>query len=139
LVHLRRRGTVIVDCPEGILVVSERGNRYSLPGGTARKGESRKKAAIRELQEETGLKVLDCMFLFEYFGSGIHNDVKGGYFKTAHKVFLVKTEGIAKPRKEVKHLCYFNGSNVTLHRSSRVIIELYQQQKIRDEKTSNES
>jgi 8-oxo-dGTP pyrophosphatase MutT (NUDIX family) len=127
LVHLRRRGTAIVDFPKGILVVSESGNRYSLPGGNARNGESRRKAAIRELREETGLKTIDCVYLFEYYGKGIHKDLKGGFFKTAHKVFLLKTEGIPKPRKEIKHICYFNGSNVNLHYSSRKIIEKYQE------------
>jgi len=49
MVH-RRRGTTIVDTPNGILVVSEGGRTYYLPGGVARKGESRRKAAIRELR-----------------------------------------------------------------------------------------
>jgi 8-oxo-dGTP diphosphatase len=126
MVHLRRRGTAIVDFPEGILLVSESGNRYSLPGGNARKGESRKEAAIRELGEETGLKALECVYLFEYSGKGTHKDVKGGFFKTAHKVFLVKTDGVPKPRREVKHVRFFDGSNVTLHDSSRKIIDRYQ-------------
>jgi 8-oxo-dGTP pyrophosphatase MutT (NUDIX family) len=92
---------VIIDTPVGILIVSEVGKRYSLPGGNARKGESRRKAAIRELREETGLKAIDCVYLFEYSGSRIHKDVKGGHFKTVHKVFLVKTTGIAKAKKEI--------------------------------------
>jgi 8-oxo-dGTP diphosphatase len=125
MVHLRRRGTAIVDSPEGILVVSESGNRYSLPGGNARKGESRRKAATRELREETGLKAVNCVYLFEYAGGGIHKDMKGGFFKTVHKVFLVETEGVPRPRKEVKHICYFDGSDVNLHDSSRKIIERY--------------
>jgi len=126
LVHLRRRGTVIVDTSEGILVVSESGNRYSLPGGNARNGESRRKAAIRELKEETGLKTIDCVYLFDYYGKGTHKDAKGGFFKTTHKVFLSKTEGVAKPKKEVQHICYFSGSNVNLHYSTQRIIEKYQ-------------
>jgi 8-oxo-dGTP diphosphatase len=126
MVQFRRRGTAIVDSPEGILVVSKSGNRYSLPGGSAKKGESRRKAAIRELGEETGLKAIDCVYLFEYAGKGIHKDVKGGFFKTVHKVFLIKTEGVAKPRKEVRYVCYFDGKNMNLHDSSRKIIERYQ-------------
>jgi hypothetical protein len=46
VVHLRGRGTAIVDSPGGILVVSESVNAYSLPGGNARKGESRKKKHV---------------------------------------------------------------------------------------------
>ena len=126
MVHFRRRGTAIVDSLEGILVVSESGNRYSLPGGSTKKGESRRKAAIRELREETGLKAIDCVYLFDYASRGTHKDVKGGFFKTVHKVFLIKTEGVAKPGKEVRYVCYFDGQNVKLHDSSRKIIENYQ-------------
>jgi ADP-ribose pyrophosphatase YjhB (NUDIX family) len=41
----------IVDTPNGILLVSETGKRFSLPGGGTRHHESRESAAIRELEE----------------------------------------------------------------------------------------
>ena len=54
--HKRRRGTAIVDTPKGIVVVSVGGRTYYLPGGGARRGESRESAAIRELREETAYR-----------------------------------------------------------------------------------
>lgn len=53
MTHIRRCGTAIVETPEGILVVAGRSGLYVLPGGAARKGESRTSTAIRELREET--------------------------------------------------------------------------------------
>src|SRR3989344_4544949 len=65
---VRRRGTAIVDTPKGILVCSGRRKIFLLPGGgTERKSkESRRKAAMRELREETGLKAYSSKYLFTY-------------------------------------------------------------------------
>lgn len=115
----------MVDTPKGILVVSESGRGYLLPGGNARKGESRRKAAIRELEEETGLKATDASYLFEIKG-GIHKNRRGDSVRTSHKVFLVKTIGVAKPQGEIRYLAYVDGSNsLKLSRSTRRIIERY--------------
>ncbi len=114
--HKRRRGTAIVDTPNGILVVSVGGRTYYLPGGGARRGESRRKAAIRELKEETGLIADDCSYLLEYAS---HSNY--------HKIFLIKGIGEPKPLHEIRHIAYFNPENPKIHASAstRKIIELY--------------
>lgn len=124
MAHRRRRGTAIVDTPEGILVASENGKLFLLPGGGAGPHESRKGAAIRELKEETGLEALNCTYLFSHKGR-IHKDLKGGHFWGGHKVFLIKAKGVAEPRREIKQIAYFNGSNVRLSTTTRRIIDRY--------------
>ena len=95
-----------------------------LPGGKANKNESRRRAALRELQEETGLKTLESTYLFSYKGAP-HRDCKGrGHFRDSHKVFLIKTEGAPKPQHEIKQIAFFKeGSNLRLSHSTREIIE----------------
>lgn len=126
LVERRRRGTALVDTPSGILLVSENGKRFSLPGGGARHHESRETAAIRELEEETGLKATDSSFLFEHLGP-IHRTYSGrGYYRDAHKVFLIVSAGVAKPRKEIKALAYSNTPGIQLTTATKDIVEKYQ-------------
>lgn len=109
-----RRGTAIVDTNKGILVTSGRKKTFLLPGGVARKSESRKRAAIRELEEETGLKAYSCKYLFRHRGFA------------RHKVFLIKAKGHARPRHEIKHIAYWKpGSHLHLSNSTKEIIERY--------------
>jgi 8-oxo-dGTP diphosphatase len=110
----RRRGTAIVDTPDGILVVSRDCRTFFLPGGGAEKGESRKHAVIRELKEETGLQTVNCVFLFEY--PSFIND---------HKVFLMETTGTPEPENEIKYIDFFDGSNLKVSNTTWEIIELY--------------
>ena len=116
MVGKRRRGTAIVDTPQGILVVSRDDRTFYLPGGGAERGESRRDAAIRELKEETNLAAADCVFLFEYTS-----------FTNSHKVYLMKSTGAAKPSNEIKYLAFFNGSNLKVSNTAWEIIELYHQ------------
>jgi 8-oxo-dGTP diphosphatase len=130
MVRKRRRGAAIVDTPNGILVVSGRKKLFILPGGGANKGESRKKAAIRELREETGLHAISANYLFRYVGS-VHKDYRGGHFQDHGKVFLIKTEGIARPRDEVKYIAYYKeGSDLTISGVTRKVIEKYYRSKL---------
>jgi 8-oxo-dGTP diphosphatase len=124
--YSRRRGTALVETSEGILVVGGRRGVFMLPGGAARKNESRRKAAIRELEEETGLKTLESTYLFSHKGAP-HKDCKGrGYFRDSHKVFLIKTEGIPNPQHEVKQIAFLKeGSGLKLSHSTREIIERF--------------
>jgi 8-oxo-dGTP diphosphatase len=114
----RRRGTAIVDTPDGILVVSRDDRTFYLPGGGAEKGESRRDAAVRELLEETGLVATDCQFLFEYPS-----------FTNNHKVFLMDTTGVAEPGNEIRYVDFFDGSNLKVSNTTWEIIELYQMKK----------
>jgi len=119
---LRRRGTAIVDTPQGILVVAGKRRRFVLPGGGARKGESRKDAAIRELREETGLSARTSTYLFSYNSPRNRRRVRN-----LHKVFLIEAEGVPKPdNHEVKYMEYWKrGANIHLTDSAKVIIERY--------------
>ena len=125
MVRKRRRGAAIVDTPKGILVVSGRKKLFILPGGGANKGESRRRAAMRELHEETGLTTLNSHFLFKYVGP-IHKDYRGGHFRDYNKIFLVETKGHPKPKHEIKHVAYYRpDSGVRISGTTRKIIEKY--------------
>lgn len=124
MVRTRRRGTAIVDTPNGILVVSKDGRNFLTPGGGARPQESRQDAAIRELKEETGLKVVDIAYLFDFTGR-MHRGARGGLFRNAHKVFLVTATGVAEPRREIKRVAYYDGSSPKISYSAQRIIKKY--------------
>ena len=87
---VRRRGTAIVDTSLGILLVSSRGRLFLLPGGGAKKDESRMDAALRGLKDETGLTAKSCRYLFSF------DDPEDKKLRNLHKVFLIETDGIPK-------------------------------------------
>lgn len=99
---IHRRATVIVETDEGFLLVSHSKRKdpmYMLPGGYIREEEAPKKAAERELYEETGLHSVKMEYLFEVVSK--HN---------RHIVFLAQTHGEAKKRNEITHIRYYNES-----------------------------
>jgi calcineurin-like phosphoesterase family protein/ADP-ribose pyrophosphatase YjhB (NUDIX family) len=119
---VRRRGTAIVDTPEGILVVAGKRGVFLLPGGGAGRHESRMNATIRELHEETGLVTRHCRYLFS------HDDPEDGRkIRNLHKVFLV--DAVGRPRHtshESRHIGYWKpGSNLHLSRTTKLLIERY--------------
>lgn len=112
--ELRKRGTAIVESEKGILVVADEHKTFVLPGGRAKRKESRKKATIRELREETGLKAISSKYLFSI------------RTRQNHKVFFVKVKGKPKPRYEVKYIHWWNrDSNVKISKGTKTIIEKY--------------
>jgi len=121
----RRKGVAIVDTSKGILIVAGRSKRFILPGGGAQKRESREKAAIRELYEETGLKTKNIQYLFDYVGKKWHT-YSGRSVRNHAKVFLVKTYGIARPRHEIKYIGFWKPrSNLHLTGGTKSIIKKY--------------
>jgi 8-oxo-dGTP diphosphatase len=129
MVFKRRKGVAIVDTSKGILVVSGRKKIFALPGGGANKGESREKATIRELCEETGLKTQKAKYFFSYKGHKWKTH-KGRTIINYVKVFLIKTKGIAKPKHEIKHIAYYNStSKIKISDRTEKIIKSYLEMK----------
>jgi ADP-ribose pyrophosphatase YjhB (NUDIX family) len=107
----RRRGTAIIDTPNGIMVVKQGNAPFLLPGGGAKKYESRFNATVRELREEVGLTPYYIQFLFEFKKS---------------KVFLVRAKGIPKPHHEISQIAYYTPqSNVRLSVDTRRIVDTF--------------
>ncbi|KHA70622.1 NUDIX hydrolase [Pseudomonas chlororaphis] len=62
---MKVRATVICEQDRHILLVRKPHCRWTLPGGKVEPGETRAEAAVRELQEETGLDADDVLYLME--------------------------------------------------------------------------
>jgi len=111
----RRRGTAILETNKGILLTAISGNAFLLPGGGANKGESRFRAAIRELEEETEVTVYYAQVIFRH-ESQSHE----------HTVVLVKARGTPKPKNEVNYIDYFQpGKNIRISKGTLDIINKY--------------
>lgn len=120
----RRKGVAIVDTQKGILVGAIH-DTFILPGGGAKPWESRKKAAIRELYEETRLKTKKIRYLFRDVGIKWH-DHKGRLIRNHSKVFLIESEGVPKPNHEMKKLAFYKpGSKIKIGEGSKKIIDIY--------------
>jgi len=129
--RIRKKGVAIVESKKGIIVVAGRSKIFALPGGGADKGESRKKAATRELREETGLWSIKTEYLFNYKGHP-WNDYKGRKVINDAKVFLIKANGRLRPRHEIKHVAHWKpGSNVRISRSTEGLIMKYLDMKMK--------
>ena len=123
-VHKRLRGTALVELPQGILLVSANGDRFSLPGGGAEKQESGEQAAVRELREETGLKAVSVQYLFKHTG-GLRKR-SSGLVRNHHEVFLIEVKGIPCPQEEIEAIHFYrSGDEINITNSARTIIEKY--------------
>ena len=130
----RRRGTAIVETTGGILLTSEHGNVFILPGGGAERGESRFVAALRELTEETGLLPYYARIIFRHKG-GVSKTFSGQHlFQDHHTVCLVRATGTPKPGGgDCKHIAYyFPGCHVRISHTTREIIEKYYLWKVKE-------
>ncbi|MFA5953367.1 MAG: NUDIX domain-containing protein [Candidatus Pacearchaeota archaeon] len=133
----RRKGIAIVETPKGIIVVAGKKKKFTLPGGGANQGESRKDATIRELEEETTLKTKKIFYLFSYIGNAWINH-RGKEIRNHVKVFLVDAYGKAKPSNEIKYLSYWNPkSKIDISNRTESVIKNYLKLKKRVKSLSN--
>lgn len=111
----RRRGTAIVETSKGILLTAMSGGTFLLSGGGANKGESRFRAAIRELEEETGLTAYYAKIIFKH-ESHSHR----------HTVVLIKAKGTPRPKNEVKYIDYYQPEkDIKISKGTKDIIKKY--------------
>ncbi|OWY39435.1 NUDIX hydrolase [Xenophilus sp. AP218F] len=122
---LARRATAIIEMPDGVLVTASRGGRYNLPGGKAIRGELRSQALIREIREETGLRINSMLYLFDHITPF-----------NAHKVYLCIAQGQARPQSEIERIALVSSpdSELDLFVESRAILRRYA--RLRNETTA---
>ena len=96
----RRRSTVLAVKEGRYLLVREKGNRsYALPGGGVERGEPTLLAVVRELHEETRLKVSQIHYI---------GDIDGR--RAYHYVFLAEVYGkVRLQRKELSAYRWWDG------------------------------
>jgi 8-oxo-dGTP pyrophosphatase MutT (NUDIX family) len=93
-------GGVVVNKKGRVLVVSQHGTSWSLPKGHIDPGETKLQAAIREIEEESGIRrltlVKDLGFYSRYkLGLGSKEDM--GELKTLHMFLFTTDEERFKP------------------------------------------
>jgi len=109
------RGTVILDTKKGILLTAMSSGLFLLPGGGVENGESGFQAAIRELQEETGLSAHFAQILFRHESRS-----------NMHTVVYAECEGNPKAMMEIEQIAYFKpDSNLNISNGTRDIITKY--------------
>jgi ADP-ribose pyrophosphatase YjhB (NUDIX family) len=136
-VKYRRRGTVIFETNNGVLLVAGRHGSFILPGGGANKGESRFVAALRELTKETSLLPYEARVIFKHLGHLKPTFSGKGQYQDHHTVCVVKATGKIKLRDDAKRLAYidpnslkvfdpFNpGKEILISNTTKAIIQKY--------------
>ena len=127
-IRYRRRGTAIVETQHGILLTAgRRGKPFILPGGGAKRGESRFIAALRELTEETHLSPYSAEVIFKHKGK-TRPSISGRHkFQDHHTVCVIKASGTPRPGGgDAKRIAYYYPScNVWISTTTKEIIERY--------------
>ena len=107
-----KTAAAIIEFPNDKILLIKRGTvvfrgYWALPGGKVEAGETVEQAVIREVGEETGLKVEIVRKIGEYHESGVNNGIEYDYYPTC---FLVKhVEGkIRRQMGEIEQITLFD-------------------------------
>lgn len=113
---LPRRATAIIELPDGVLMTASVNSRFCLPGGVSQRGELRSQALIREVREETGLRINSMLYLFDHITP-----------HAAHKVYLAIAQGQARPQGEIERIALVTSpdSELDLIHDARAILRRY--------------
>lgn len=117
---VKERATIVCRQRSRVLLVARTESRWSLPGGSIKRGETPLEAAHRELSEETALEGLALTYAVQF----------GGLTKL-HHVFVtdVPVDLAPRARNEIVHCKWFPLDRLAALRASiptRKIIELLQ-------------
>jgi 8-oxo-dGTP diphosphatase len=117
---MKVRATVICEQDRHILLVRKPRHLWSLPGGKVERGETRAAAAVRELQEETGLNADDVLYLM---------DLRSG--STRHHVYEASVVNIddVRPQNEIVDCIWFPLDavhNLETNDATRRIVQAFQ-------------
>ncbi|MDC7707886.1 NUDIX domain-containing protein [Vogesella indigofera] len=113
---LPRRATAIIELPDGVLMTASANSRFSLPGGVSQRGELRSQALIRQIRDQTGLRINSMLYLFDHITQ--HN---------AHKVYLVIAQGQPRLQEGGSRLTLVTSpdADMDIHIESRAILRRY--------------
>jgi 8-oxo-dGTP diphosphatase len=107
-----KTATAIIEFPNNQILLIKRGTVvfrgcWALPGGKVEAEETIEEAVVREVKEETGLKVEIKRKIGEYHYSGTNNGIYYDYYPTC---FLVKVvEGkIRRQKGEIEQIKLFD-------------------------------
>jgi 8-oxo-dGTP diphosphatase len=117
---MKVRATVICEQDRHILLVRKPRHPWSLPGGKVERGETRAAAAVRELQEETGLNADEVLYLM---------DLQSG--STRHHVYEASVVNIddVRPQNEIVDCIWFPLDavhNLETNDATRRIVQAFQ-------------
>jgi len=108
-----------------ILLIKDSYGRWALPKGKIEKGETPKTAAIREIQEETGLsdlKIVDQLGQVKYFYR-LHDQP---IFKIVYHFLIESEQGKLKPNYEIQDARWFKAvetSKIVAYKNIRSILQ----------------
>lgn len=114
----RKRATAIVELNARIVLAETHNGLVLLPGGGINRGEPPLSAAVRELEEETGLVATQGLFLFEHESPS-----------NRHVVFWLAADGSPTPRDDAIALHFLAldepASALRLSQATREILQQY--------------